>query len=92
MRQLLAEVVQDLQLTFQLQEVHVLVLGMWYYSSQEQFRIHLQMDCQLLHPLLRAGEALREEALLPRNGILQEKKCLFRLGGENPDIRYQVLL
>ncbi|MGH8063881.1 MAG: hypothetical protein ACRERE_01325, partial [Candidatus Entotheonellia bacterium] len=92
MRQLLTEVVKDLQLTLQLQEAHVLVLRMWHFAGEETVRIHLEMSRQLLNPLLRAGEALRENVLLLCDGILKDQKRFFWIGGENLDCRHQVLL
>ena len=52
MRQLLTEVVKDLQLIFQLQEVHVLVPRVWHFVREETVRIYLEMSRQFLNPLL----------------------------------------
>jgi hypothetical protein len=55
MHQLLTEVAKDLQLAFQLQEVHVLVLRMRHFASEETVRIYLEVGRQFLNPLLRGA-------------------------------------
>jgi len=62
------------------------------FSSQEEVGIHVEMSGQLLNPLLGSGEALREEAPLPLDGIPKDGEYPFWLSGADLDFRHRILL
>jgi hypothetical protein len=85
-------VAQDLELTFEFEEVHVLLLRVGKNSGEELIRAHLEVSGQLLDALLGSGETLREEMLLPLDGILDDKKSFFWLRRADLYFSHGVLL
>src|SRR5215471_2431310 len=65
---------------------------MWDFPGQKAVRVHPELGSQLLNPLLRSCDALREEQTVPLKRLLQDQTGFVRLrSGDFNLLHYNLL-